>query len=194
MKPKIVILIIIIQCFLFSKSQAQNIFDNKYLIVLDAQEYYTNGKLTDISTQDVINSINQTINKIDKNNVAFVTRKHKLLNLSLSFPFIYTSYDSSAMQIDNRLDLVNNNIFTREKSNAFSINELCNFLKQKNAKEIIMIGFLADEYLYDSILEGKKLGYDMYVIPQAIIGKSQKGKIESIKKLIKNEIKILEIE
>jgi len=147
--------------------------------------------LADISTQDVINSINQVITKIDIKNVAYVTRKHKLLNVSLSFPFIYTSYDSSAMRIDNRLKLVNDNIFSREKSNAFSINELCNFLKQKNAKEIIMIGFLADEYLYDSILEGKKLGYDMYVIPQAIIGKSQKGKNESIKKLITNGIQIL---
>ncbi len=194
MKSKIVILYIIFQCFLFSKSQAQNIFDNKYLIVLDAQEYYTNGKLADISTQEVINSINHVINKMDKNNVVYATRKHKLLNLSLSFPFIYTSYDSSAMRIDNRLKLVNDKIFTREKSNVFTIKELQNLLKHKNVKEIIMIGFLADEYLYDSIIEGKKLGYDMHVIPQAIIGKSQKGKNKSIKKLIKNGVQVLEIE
>jgi len=184
---------ILILCSIFAKSQDKNIFENKYLIVLDIQEYYTNSKLPDISTQEVVDSVNYVINKMNSTNVIYIKRIHKVLNISFSSPFIYTSLDTSAMRFDKRLNLVNKNIFTREKPNVFSLKELIDFLKQNNAKEIIIIGFLAEEFLYQSVIKGEELGYIMYVIPEAIIGKSQKGKDKVMKKLIKKGIRILDI-
>jgi nicotinamidase-related amidase len=177
-----------------AKSQDKSVLINKFIIVLDVQEYHTNCSLSDPSNQKVIDSINYVINKSDRNNVIYIKRIHKLLNISLSFPFIYVSLDTSAMRLDKRLNLVNENIFTREKANAFALEELNDFLKQNNVKEIVMIGFLAEEFLYQSVIRGKELGYDMYMISEAIIGKSQKSKDKVIKNLTEEGIKMLDIE
>lgn len=187
------LILIFISCSIFVKAQDKSFFPNKYLIVLDVQEYYTNGKLPECSTQKVIDSINYVISKTDSDNVMYIKRIHKLLNLSLSFPFIYVSLDTSAIRLDSRLNLVNENIFTREKGNAFRLKELNDYLKQNNATEIVLIGFLAEDFLYESVISGKELGYDMYVIPEAIIGKSQITKDKVINNLTKQGIKIIDI-
>jgi len=180
-------------CSIYAKSQEKNIFENKYLIVLDVQEYYTKDKLPRYSTQKVIDSINYVINKTNSENIIYIKRSHKLLNLSLSFPFISVSIDTSANRLDSRLSLVNENILIREKPNAFTLMELNTFLKQNNATEIILIGFLAEDFLYESVIRGKELGYDMYVIPDAIIGKSQISEDKVINNLTKKGIKIIEL-
>jgi len=110
------------------------------------------------------------------------------LNLSLSYPFIYTSFDSAAMLLDKRINIVNDQIFIKEKSSAFSIKELNDFLKQNNAAEIIIMGLLAEQCVYDSLIEGLMLGYKMYVIPEAIIGKTEKSKEEILKTMVSKGI------
>jgi nicotinamidase-related amidase len=192
-RSTIFLILIFIFCSIFAKSQEKSFFSNKYLIVLDVQEYYTNGKLPEYSTQKVIDSVNYVINKTASDKVIYIKRTHKLLNLSLSFPFIYVSLDTLAIRLDSRLNLVNENIFTREKANAFTLKELNDFLKQNNATEIVLIGFLSEDFLYKSVISGKKLGYDMYVIPEAIIGKSQISKNKVINNLTKEGIKIIDI-
>jgi nicotinamidase-related amidase len=97
------------------------------------------------------------------------------------------------MCLDKRLNLVNDNILTKEEPNTFTLKALNDFLKQKNAREIIIIGLLAEQCVYESLIAGKKLGYYMYIIPEAIVGKSQKSKEKVIKKLLKKGIKILDI-
>jgi len=178
-------------CLLYNVSIAQNkgLTDDKFIIVLDIQDYYTSNKVS--SSQQLINSVNKVINNSNANRIIYIKRTHKLLNLSLSYPFIYTSLDSAAMLLDKRINIVNNHIFIKEKSSAFSIKELNDFLKQNNATEIVIIGLMAEQCVYDSLIEGFKLGYKMYVIPEAIVGKTEKSKEKVIKKLRETEIKIL---
>jgi nicotinamidase-related amidase len=190
------ILFLLIFCSIYSLScfsQQKEPMHDKHLIVLDIQEYYTNNKLSVVSSQKLIDSVNYIISKTISNNVTYIKSVHKLLNLSLSYPFIYVTYDSSAMRLDNRLNLVNNHILTKEKTNTFSVKELNNFLEQKNVNEIIIIGLLAEQCVYKSLIAGRKLGYNMYVVPEAIIGKSEKSKEKVIKKLTKKGIKIINI-
>jgi len=97
------------------------------------------------------------------------------------------------MRFDNRMNVVNDHIFINDNFSVFTIEELKNFLKQVNAKEIVMIGLMAEEFLSEYLIEGKELGYDMYTIPEAIIGKSEKSKDEAIIKLIKKGIKMIDI-
>lgn len=190
---KILILFLIIGhasthlCF----SQWSDPMKDKYLIVLDIQEYYTSGKLSKSSTKNIIDVTNQIIENTDSNRIIYLKRAHKLLNLSLSFPLVSITLDTSAMQLDNRLILVNENILTREKPNAFASDELIDFLEQNSANEIVVVGLLAEEFLSQSLIAGKELGYNMYMIPEATLGKSQKKKAKAIKKLSSRGIKVL---
>lgn len=174
-------------------SQKKALIEDKFLIVLDIQEYNTKNKLSEGSSQKLIDSINYVISNTNSNNVIYIKSIHKLLNLSFSYPFIYVTHDTSAMCLDKRMNLVNNNILTKEQPNAFTLKALNDFLEQKNAKEIIIIGLLAEQCVYESLIAGKKLGYNMYVLPEAIVGKSQKSKEKVINILIKKGIKILDI-
>jgi len=179
----------ILYCF----SQEKNLIEDKFLIILDIQEYYTNDKLPEGDAQKLIDSINYVISNTSPNNVIYIKSIHKLLNLSLSYPFIYVSLDTLAMCLDKRMNLVNEHIFLKEESNTFTVKELNHFLKQNNAKEIIIIGLMAEQCISESLIAGKELGYDMYIIPEAIIGESPKSKDKALKALSKEGVKILDI-
>jgi len=189
---KKVLFLIIICCLsnLLLFSQNNDLVQDKYLIVLDIQEYYTINQLSESSAQKLMDSINYVISKFNPNHVIYIRSLHRLLNLSLSRPFIYVSFDTSAMHFDKRLIVKNKQIFTKDDAYAFSINELNNFLKQNDANQIVIIGLIAEECIYESLLGGKELGYDMYAMPEAVVGKTQKSKNKAIKKLTGLGIKI----
>lgn len=178
-----------LSCF----SQKNSLPADKFLLVVDVQEYYTNNKLPGGAAKKLIDSINYIISHAKPENVIYIKSTHKLLNLSLSRPFVYASVDSSAMGLDKRLNLVSSHIFIKEKSSAFSIPALTGFLKQNNVREIVVVGLLAEQCVYETLLEGRELGYDMYVIPEAVVGKSAKSKAKVMNELLKKGIKTLAV-
>jgi len=180
-----IILFVIIFCFFKPGSFAQvnSQADGKFLIVLDVQEYYTVNKLSDYAAQTLIDSVNYVIRNTQPDHVIYVRTIHKVLNLAFSFPLIYVSNDTLAMRFDKRLNLVNAQIFSKDKPDAFSSDALTDFLKQNNVKEIVIIGLLAEQCIYDSFIGGMKSGYTMYMIPEAILGKSEKSKANVLRKL-----------
>ena len=175
----------------FSQEITSN--EDKYLIVLDVQEYFTLNQLSDSSSSKLIESINYVISKTDPNKVIYVKTIHLVLNLSLTIPYIYVSLDTPGMRYDERLNIVNSNIFLKEESSVFTIKSLNEFLVKNKAKEIVIVGLMAEKCVYNSLIAGKELGYEMYTIPDAIIGGSQKTKDEVIDKLKLKGIKLLDI-
>lgn len=172
----------------FTQNNSQT--DGKYLIVLDIQEYSTSNsnKLPDTSAQKLINSVNYVINYFNPNNVVYIKSIHKLLNLSTSYPFIYVSLDTSAMRLDKRLYLVNDHVFTKDKTSAFTLTELNDFLQQNKAKEIVVVGLMAGQCVSETVIAGRDLGYEMYVVPEAIAGKSEKSKMKVLQELMRNGV------
>jgi nicotinamidase-related amidase len=174
-------------------SQKNSQAENSFLLVVDVQEYYTNSKLSEGAARKLIDSINYVISHTKPTNVIYIKSTHKLLNVSLAWPFVYASVDSSALGLDKRMNLVSEHIFIKEKSSAFSIPELTVFLKQNNVREIVIVGLLAEQCVYETLIEGKELGYDMYVIPEAVVGKSDKSKAKVINELMKRGINVFGI-
>lgn len=173
-----IIFLIILSCSSYYGcfSQKNDTIIERFVIVLDIQEYYTSNDLSDSASQNLIDSVNYVINNTDSDHVIYVKSNHKVLNISSSYPFIYVSFDSAAMQFDKRLNIVNDNIFIKESPSAFSQEDLNNFLNKENAKEIIIIGLMAEKCVYKSYAEGLKIGYDMYIIPSAIAGNTETRK------------------
>lgn len=52
---------------------------------------------------------------------------------------------------------------------------------------------MAEKCIYNTALGGKNRGYDIYLIPEAIIGKISKRKEEAISKMTEKGIKVLPI-
>ena len=177
-----------------SYCQVPDSLHDSYVIVLDVQREYTENTLSYNQAQQLIDSINFVIENVDASKVIYIVSFHKMLNLCFSKPFIFVSIDSSNMwDLDSRLVLVNENIISKEESNVFEVEELTSYLKQNNAKDIIVVGLMAEQCVSESLIGGKELGYNMYVIPEAVVGKSQKSKDKTISNLQNNGINILHL-
>ena len=177
-----------------SFSQTNLKFQNKFVIVLDVQQEFTENHMTENSAQKLIDSVNYVIENTDPKKVIYVsdTTVHKVLSISFK-KGVTIDTTLSKYDFDNRLKLVNENMFCKTGANAFESNELINFLEENNAKEIIVIGLMAEGCASATLFGGKELGYEMYVIPEAIVGKSEKSKNKAVKKLKKKGIKTLHL-
>lgn len=190
MKPtdSIYLILIFSLCSIFAKSQDNNVFEGKYLIVLDMQEDYIAGKIPDSDAIEFVENVNRIISKVDTGKIVYV--KTEMIVASLSFKGV--SVDTLAdLEFCKNLKIVNDNIFIKEGGNAFDNNELATFFSGKNTSDIIIIGLLAEKCVTHTTNGGLELGYNIYLIPNAILGKKEKTKNKSIKKLINNGASVL---
>lgn len=177
------IFILILSIFLintYAKSQEKSFFENKYLIVLDMQEDYIEGKMPDSVANEFVESVNTIISKVDTSRIVYV--KTEMIAASLSFKGI--SVDTIAnLDFCKNLNVVNNKIFIKEGGNAFANTELADFFKNEEASDIIIIGLLAEKCVFHSSIGGLASGYNIYLIPNAILGKKEKTKNKTMSKL-----------
>jgi nicotinamidase/pyrazinamidase len=183
----LIAMLFLISISAYSQNNA-NIKD-KCIIVLDVQNYSTlNSK---IPSQELIENINSIIEKTDSDNIVYIKTLHKVLYLTLKG--FSTGVDTLGMELDNRLNVVNNNIVLKNDKNAFAENELTDFLQKNNFKDVVIIGLMAEWCVKESLIGGNDLGYNMYFVPEAIIGKSEKNKEKILSKLMEKGIKQLSI-
>lgn len=191
MKRILFLLILFCSGFHFCFAQHKNLMEGKLLLVVDIQEYYTKNKLPEATAQNLIDSVNSIISYTNPDNVIYIKSIHKVLNLSFSSPFLYVSHDTAAMRFDKRMSLVNDHIYTKEESNIFSVKALNDYIEQNNTKKIIIIGLMAEQCVYKSLLAGEELGYAMYAIPGAIAGESIRSKDKVMKKLTEKGVELI---
>ena len=162
--------------------------NDKYIIILDIQKFPITKDFPDTLTLSQINPINYLIENTNPDKVIYI--KSALLALSVSLKGI-TIDTISIPDIDKKLKVVNNNVFIKTKGNAFTSKDLISFLKKHEVRKIIVVGFVAEECVNKTILGGKKLGYEMFTFPEAIIGKTPYGKQKILKALTEKGIKLL---
>ncbi len=188
MKTKLILFTIIATSLLFIKasfSQDAEKTNDKFVIILDVQQEYTLNSMTEEEAKALIASINKVVAITESKKLIYVKAAHKQLVLSFSSPFIYVSIDTAAKwDLDKRLIIApESKCFSKDEGDAFSSTALCDFLEANHAKEILVVGLLAEECMQETVLGGLEKGYDMYVIPEAVVGKTPESKKEVILEL-----------
>jgi nicotinamidase-related amidase len=122
--------------------------------------------------------------------VIYVTSIHKVLSISFKGFKVDTTINN---EFDRNLKIINDNIFVKTEGDAFTTITLTSFLDQNKATEIIITGLLAEKCVNATALGGLSRGYDIYLVPEAIGGKSIKSKEKAFKKLSKQGVKIIGI-
>lgn len=183
---RIISLAVVLLMGLNTFSQIQNTNSNKILIVLDIQKQFTTTTLSDSSANSLIKNTNLIINQFKPENVIYIQSIARVLNVSRKGFRVDTLPD---LELDQRLSIVNKNIITKNKANAFSAGDLNKFIEKSGLKDIVVIGLLAEHCVKATLLGGKKKGYTMYFVPEAIAAKTPEGKIKTENKLLKANIK-----
>lgn len=169
-----------------SFSQETTYQNEKYVMILDVQQCWTEKSLSADDAKEMLNSINALIEKTDPAKVIYIRSIARVASLSFKGIRIDTL---SGQNYDSRLKIVNNSEFIKTEGDAFSVKELLDQLKQKKAHDIIITGLLAEKCVSKTALGGIARKYDIYVIPETIGGKTNKSKMKAIEKLIKAGVK-----
>jgi nicotinamidase-related amidase len=169
-----------------------NVFSqDKYLLIVDVQKKFYEKTEIESQANEMIQKINQIINKVEPQNVIYIKATGK--NISVSLKGFKVSPILPAPDLDSNLKIVNSNIFTKVEGNAFTVEDMNKFLTVNGAKEIIIVGLLAEKCIYSTAIGGKEKGYDIYIVSEAIVSKSKEKKEKTFKKLTEKGIKILTI-
>ena len=190
MKTKIFFILLAI-CHVFNSiALTQNIeqIKDKYLIVLDIQQHFTKNVIQETEAEMLIKTINSIINDANPQKVIYVKSILTTLNISLKGFDVDTL---PKLDFDNRLNIVNDQIVVKNKANAFKFEKLTNLLEKDNDKEVIVVGLMAEHCVYKTLLGGKKSGYEMFVIPEALAQKSTESKDKIVNKMKKQNIEII---
>ncbi|MBD79960.1 MAG: hypothetical protein CL840_13690 [Crocinitomicaceae bacterium] len=161
-------------------SQETDPFKDKYLIVLDVQQQFCDKSKMDSLSLEIIPTINSVIESFPQERVIYVKAIGKVINIS----FKGISVDTvQAPEFAKGLQIVNTNIITKIEDDAFKSSELIHYLENNNAREIVLIGLMAEECISETALGGLKGGYIIKIVPEAIISRNDKKKKRAINKL-----------
>jgi nicotinamidase-related amidase len=191
MKNKLVLKIGLIIIFI-----SMNLFQNKafsqerYLVVLDIQKFHKINKQLEISVREMILNVNSLISHFNPEKVIYIKATGKAISLTSKGFSIETLPPT---EFDSSLKIVSNYIFTKIEGDAFTSAEFISFLESKKIKEIVLVGLMAEKCLFNTAIGGNDRGYDIKIVPEGIVGMTQKKKDKAINKLKAKGIKFIPI-
>lgn len=179
-KKHLAILGILSLVFINCMSQAEIIQKDKYLMVVDVQQFDFKSSQLQSSVGEMVENINALLGNFEPVNIIYIKAGGKVLNISLKG----ISMDTLApREFDSNLKILGDNIFVKVEGDAFTSPELMEFLRARHAQEIIIVGLLAEKCVYDTALGGKYKGMDISVVPECIVGTTPKKKEKAILKM-----------
>jgi nicotinamidase-related amidase len=183
MRYKVLILSLI--SFLACK---QGLAQNDYLMVVDVQkEFYENTKMEQ-RANEMVENINKIIETFEAQNVIYIKTTGKML--TISFKGIKTEPMIPNPTLDSNLKIVSENVFTKNVGNAFNHIGLADFLQKNRIENITIVGLLAEQCITKTALGGIEKGYQITVVPEAILGKTTSKKEKAVRKLAKKGVQI----
>ena len=180
---------VFISLLLLSLSHAFS--QSKILMIVDVQKQFYENKDFETAAAEMVENINGIIDKTKPENIVYI--KATMQELSISLKGFKAVPVLPAPDLDPNLNVVNNNIFTKTKADAFSLDELCTFINEHNTKDIIVTGLMAEECVYSTVKGGLKKGYNIFIVPEAITGNTPDKKDKAIQKMVKKGAVILPI-
>lgn len=191
MKEKLAFTIgLLIICVSLNLIQNKAIAQERYLIVLDIQEFHKKNKQQDSTVKEMIQNVNSLISHFDTSQVIYVKATGKALSITLKGFSVDTL---PAPAFDSKLTIVGSNIFTKIEGDAFTSAELMSFLESRKAKEIVLVGLMAEKCICDTALGGKSRGFDMTIVSDGIVGTTPKKKETAINEMKEKGIKFIPI-
>ena len=161
----------------------QNYVIDKALLVIDIQEDATGktAKKPYKNSKELIDNVNLVIESSEKKGMTIIYIKHEIddnfLNkIIMGNRFIRGTHGS---EIDSRIKIVNNYIFTKDKGDAFSNPKLDSFLRQNSIKEVFIVGLDAAACVYKTSIGAVYKGYKAVILKDAIVT-SNMGRMSKI--------------
>jgi nicotinamidase-related amidase len=172
---------------------------NKALLVIDIQEDMTGVTATKPhpykNSQELINNVNSVIKISKEKGIVVVYIKHQYRNSLLSRTLIGKLIkDTAGSEIDSRINIISDNIYSKDKGDAFSNPNLDTFLKQNNINELFLVGLDASACVLKTSIGAKSRGYKVSVLKDAITTMDMSKMPKLLDKYLERSIVLTSIE
>lgn len=183
-------IVIILICLGLNLTHNKVFSQEKYLVVPDIQQFPKKDKQLESQVKEMVQNVNSLINHFNPGEVIYIKAAGKALNITSKG---ISTVILPAPVFDSTLSVVSSNTFVKIKGDAFTSAEFIRFLEDKKAREIVLVGLMAEKCIYATALGGKGMGYDITIVPEGIVGMTPKKKEKAIKKLKEKGIKFTPI-
>jgi nicotinamidase-related amidase len=168
----------------------------KALLVIDIQNDFTaeNAKMPIDKKQgsEMIKNINQLIDSSLEKNLTIIYigneyDKFDFLNIFRNFAAIK---NTDGAKQDERLRVINDNYFPKNRGNSFSNPDLDSFLKSEQIKEIYICGLMAEHCIYQTVKGAIRHQCNTTVLTDCIATKTDEILLKTIEKYKKMGIEL----
>lgn len=170
--------------------QQKSFLHDKYLLVIDVQDSFMTN-VADTTKNQFLSEVNAVIQQADPEKVIYIQSLMRILSISFKGVKIDTIPNTN---LAKDLMMVSETVFTKVKQNSFSNPEFAAFLKEQQAKQLVIVGLMAEHCVLATALGGLSEGYQVSLIPQAVIGKTEKDKAKALKKMEKKGVNFLRLD
>jgi len=167
----------------------------KALLVVDIQERIT-GKYSDSyyyvnQSESLIDSLNKAIDYSINNGFKVVYIKNQISNPLINVLNNSMAKGGPGVELDSRLHIVSENIFSKSRLDAFSNSTLDKFLIENQIDDLYFTGLDAAFCVNSTIKASLNRNYKVNIINDALISESDSLKQLMLKEFELNGIKIL---
>lgn len=156
----------------------KNSINKKALLVIDIQEDATGiaSKKPYENSKKLINNVNFVIECSKKQGIIVIYIKHEVKNNLLNKIIMRNRFieGTHGSEIDSRIKIVSENIYSKSKGNAFSNDNLDKDLKKNQINELYIVGLDAAACIYKTAIGSINKGYRAVVLKDAIATSNMK--------------------
>jgi len=161
---------------------------NQALLVIDIQEGTTGESSVEdyykMKSEELINRINLLADSAAKNNIPVIYIKNEIRDFLINILNDTYAPGSPGSRLDARLNLVSDLIINKDKSDAFSNAALDSVLINNEINSLVFTGLDLAHCVHSTIQAAENRNYDIYLISDAVLGKS-----DSLKEVTLDEFK-----
>lgn len=160
---------------------------NSALLVIDIQEATTGSVTTEHEYQNKASSlffaVNNVIDSCELKNIPIIYIKNEITHPVINFLDNSMKKGSVGTQLDDRLTIASDFIFSKEKQDAFSNPDLDKLLSQLKISTLYITGLDAGFCVRSTCLAAINRNYKIVLIDDAIISESEDLKNKSFEEL-----------
>ena len=195
--PVLFILILVVNYIIF-QSTANRVSQGKPItqkdsikqavLVIDIQEgttgNYSDDEYYKMKSKSIIDTINILADSSIKNQIPVIYIKSVIHNFLINILNDTYAPRSPGSKLDARLKLASDNIFSKDKADAFSNSEFDSFLVKNGINKLVITGLDLAGCVNSTVLAADNRDYDICLISDAVLAKS-----DSLKKVKLDEFK-----
>ena len=198
------ILILVINYFIFQQraieiSQgrpiAQSDMVKQALMVIDIQEgttgSYSDDEYYQMRSDEIIQTLNLLADSSAQSGVPVIYIKSVIHNVLINILNDTYAPESPGSRLDERLHVVSENVFSKDKADAFSNSALDTFLINNHINKLVLTGLDLSGCVNSTLLAAVNRNYTISLISDALLAKSDSLTVVRLDELARNGFEIL---